>query len=308
MAHRRAKGRPVNGILLLDKPIGLTSNAALQQVKRLFNANKVGHTGSLDPLASGLLPLCFGEATKMSGFLLDANKAYEGKCRLGVRTTTADAEGDVIEEHPVPTLSAQQITQELAKFLGEIEQIPPMHSAIKYKGTPLYKLAHQGIEIERQPRKVHIYELGLVGDVQQDEFSFYLRCSKGTYVRTLAEDIGKAIGCGAYLSGLRRTLVGPFALEHAVTPEDLTQCTAQEGFAALDSLLLPVEAALAQWPAIHLTESSAFYVRQGQPVQVAKAPTTGWVRLFVQNDCFLGVGEILDDGRVAPRRLVDIRA
>jgi tRNA pseudouridine55 synthase len=307
MANRRSKGRPVNGILLLDKSIGLTSNAALQQAKRLFNANKVGHTGSLDPLATGLLPLCFGEATKMSGFLLDANKAYEGKCRLGVRTSTADAEGDVIEQRPVPALTAKQLTQVLAPFLGEIEQIPPMHSAIKHQGIPLYKLAHQGIEIERQPRKVHIYELGLLGDVQQDEFSFYLRCSKGTYVRTLAEDIGKAIGCGAYLSGLRRTQVGPFAIENAVTLDELGQRVAKDGPESLDSLLLPVEAALAQWPAIHLTESSAFYVRQGQPVQVAKAPTTGWVRLFAQNDCFLGVGEILDDGRVAPRRLVDIR-
>lgn len=304
MAVKKNKGRRVNGILLLDKPVGLTSNAALQQAKRYFQASKVGHTGSLDPLASGLLPLCFGEATKFSAYLLDADKGYEGICRLGARTTTADAEGDVIEECPVPPLSEAQLLQVLRRFIGTIEQIPPMHSAIKINGQPLYKLAHQGLEIERQPRQVTIHELTLL-DQKPTEFSFSMRCSKGTYVRTLVEDIGKAIGCGAYLAALRRTQVGPFELGSSITLDAIARLAANQDLASLDQLLLPMEAALSHWPAIQLTENSVFYVLQGQPVQVAKAPTQGWVRLFGQNSQFIGVGEIMDDGRVAPRRLVD---
>lgn len=304
MAQRKNKGRRIHGILLLDKPLHMTSNAALQQVKRHFQANKVGHTGSLDPLASGLLPLCLGEATKFSAYLLDADKSYEGICRLGKRTTTADAEGDVIEELPVPALTQAQLQQVLRQFVGTIEQIPPMHSAIKVQGQPLYKLAHQGIEIERKSREITIHELTLLS-MQPTEFHFHLRCSKGTYVRTLAEDIGRLIGCGAYLGGLRRTQVGPFSLDNAVTLDEIAAKAVAQDFPALDALLLPMEAALSQWPALQLTDNSAYYVRQGQPIQVAKAPTTGWVRLFGQNSQFLGVGEIMDDGRVAPKRLVD---
>lgn len=301
---RKSKGRRVNGILLLDKPVGMTSNAALQQVKRYYQAAKVGHTGSLDPLASGLLPLCLGEATKFSGFLLDADKGYDGVCRLGQRTSTADAEGEIIEERPVPPLDRDAVTAVMQKFTGIIEQIPPMHSAIKVKGQPLYKLAHQGIEIERQPRQVTIHELQLL-ELKLPEFHFTMKCSKGTYVRTLAEDMGRALGCGAYLSALRRTQVGPFCLSRAVTLEHIAKLATQQNLAALDALLLPMEAALDHWPALQLTENSTFYVRQGQPVQVAKAPTAGLVRLFSSGNTFLGVGEILDDGRVAPRRLVD---
>lgn len=304
MAQKKNKGRRVNGILLLDKPVGMTSNAALQQVKRFFQASKVGHTGSLDPLASGLLPLCLGEATKFSGYLLDSDKAYEGTCRLGQRTTTADAEGDVIEEKPVPSLTESLIKDILAKFIGTISQVPPMHSAIKVQGQPLYKLAHQGIEIERQPRQVTIHELNLL-ELGSTDFRFHLKCSKGTYVRTLAEDMGKMLGCGAYLAALRRTQVGPFELHNSVTLQQLAELSDQGNFQAMDGLLLPMETALAHWPAIQLTDNSAYYVRQGQPVQVPRAPTTGWVRLFGQNNHFLGVGEILDDGRVAPRRLID---
>ncbi|MBI3562240.1 MAG: tRNA pseudouridine(55) synthase TruB [Gammaproteobacteria bacterium] len=300
---KKNKGRRVDGILLLDKPLGLTSNAALQQVKRYFQANKVGHTGSLDPLASGLLPLCLGEATKFSGFLLDADKAYTGVCQLGKRTTTADAEGAVIEELPVPDLTPAQLTQVLQQFVGTINQIPPMHSALKVQGQPLYKLAHQGMEVERQPRQVTIHELALVA-YGKTEFQFLLHCSKGTYVRTLAEDIGRVIGCGAYLSGLRRTQVGPFYLGTAITLDHIAT-TSRQGVEALDALLLPMQAALDHWPAVLLTDHSAYYVRQGQPVQVQRTPTSGMVRLFTQDEQFLGVGEILDDGRVAPRRLVD---
>lgn len=306
MSRKKARGRNISGILLLDKAIGITSNTALQKVKRLYQASKAGHTGSLDPLASGLLPLCLGEATKLSSFLLDADKGYEGVCKLGVKTTTADAEGEVIQTRPVPSLSEAQLRATLEKFVGEIEQIPPMHSAIKMQGQPLYKLAHQGIEVERQPRQVTIHSLTLTR-FAGDEFAFELHCSKGTYVRTLAEDIGEALGCGAYLSALRRTVVGPFELSHAVTLEELEQVAADAGLAGLDERLIPMDQALEKWPAVHLSENSTYYVRQGQAVQVAKAPTSGWVRLFASNDHFLGVGQILEDGRVAPKRLVNTR-
>jgi len=306
MSRRKPRGRSVNGILLLDKPVGLTSNTALQKVKRLFQAAKAGHTGSLDPLASGLLPLCLGEATKLSSFLLDADKVYTGVCKLGVKTSTADAEGEVIATRPVPVLDEAQLRAVLDKFLGDIEQIPPMHSAIKMQGQPLYKLAHQGIEVERQPRPVTIHRLHLTR-LEADEFAFELHCSKGTYVRTLVEDIGEILGCGAHLSALRRTGVGPFDIAHSVSLEGLEQTAAASGLAGLDALLIPMDQALDTWPAVHLSENSAYYVRQGQPVQVAKAPTSGWVRLFADKDHFLGVGQILEDGRVAPKRLVNTR-
>lgn len=306
MGRRKSRGRNVNGILLLDKAIGITSNTALQKVKRLYQANKAGHTGSLDPLASGLLPLCLGEATKLSSFLLDADKAYEGVCKLGIKTSTADAEGEVIQTHPVPPLTEAQLGETLEQFIGEIEQIPPMHSAIKQHGQPLYKLAHQGIEVERQPRRVCIQSLRLIR-FAGDEFAFELHCSKGTYVRTLVEDIGERLGCGAHLSALRRTQVGPFVLNQAVTLETLEKTFTESGLTGLDGLLIPMEQALEKWPIVQLSENSAYYVRQGQAVQVAKAPTSGWVRLFANNDHFLGVGQILEDGRVAPRRLVNTR-
>ena len=302
MARRRSHGRDVSGIVLLDKPVGMTSNAALQQVKRLFNANKAGHTGSLDPLASGLLPICLGEATKVSGFLLDADKAYLGTCKLGVRTTTADAEGEVIEQGPVGDLSIAQVEEVLKQFKGPIEQIPPMHSAIKQNGQPLYKLAHQGKTVERKPRAVEIYTLDVLR-LEGDELDISMHCSKGTYVRTLAEDVGQALGCGAHLSALRRTLVGPFDIEQAVTLVQLQERAAQD-FAALDEVMLPIDYALRDWPEVSLSEDSAYYLCRGQAIQVPQAPTSGWVRLS-SGERFLGVGEILEDGRVAPRRLVN---
>ncbi len=301
MARRRAHGRDINGIVLLDKPLGITSNRALQKVKRLFNANKAGHTGSLDPLASGLLPICLGEATKISSYLLDADKAYTGTCKLGVHTTTADAEGEIIEQKPVGELTEKQVNTVLEKFTGILEQIPPMHSAIKQGGQPLYKLAHQGIVVERQPRIIHIYELSMTR-LEGDELDIAMRCSKGTYVRTLAEDIGRELDCGAHLNALRRSKVGPFSLEKAVTM-DILEALAEEGFEAMDQHILPIELALVDWPEISVTENSAFYLNRGQPIQVAKAPTSGLVRLSA-NQRFIGIGEILDDGRVAPRRLL----
>ncbi len=305
MGRKRQRGRNVNGILLLDKSVGMSSNAALQEVKKLFYAKKAGHTGSLDPLASGLLPLCLGEATKLSSFLLDSDKVYEGVCQLGKKTSTGDAEGDVIQERPVPEFDEATIKKVFSQFMGDIEQIPPMHSAIKQNGQPLYKLAHQGIVVEREPRQVHIYELDYLSH-DEKSFRFRLRCSKGTYVRTLVEDMGEVMGCGAHLTDLRRTQVGPFDLEHAVTPEVIAHVAADGGYEELDKLMIPMDQALENWPAVRLSENSTYYVRQGQPVQVAKAPTSGWVRLFANNDNFIGVGQIMDDGRVAPKRLVNV--
>lgn len=294
--------RRVNGILLLDKPVGLTSNSALQEVKKLFAARKAGHTGSLDPLATGLLPLCFGEATKVSGFLLDADKHYQVTCKFGEQTTTGDAEGEVIKQRPLGGLNEQQLLKALEGFRGDIEQIPPMYSALKHKGERLYKLARQGVEVEREARQVTIFELELVS-FKSPVAELRVHCSKGTYVRTLVEDIGELLGCGAHVIGLRRNGVGPFDDTNMIDMEGL-QAVAAEGQHALDKLLLPMESGLTQWPDVRLTGDAAFYLRQGQPVLVPKAPTTGWVRLYEGESRFLGMGEILDDGRVAPRRLM----
>jgi tRNA pseudouridine55 synthase len=301
MGRRRRSGRNVQGILLLDKPVGMTSNAALQRAKRLFQAQKAGHTGSLDPLADGLLPVCFGAATKVSAFLLDADKRYWVRIKLGVTTTTADAEGEVVATRPVTGIGEADLERVLQQFEGEIEQIPPMYSALKHKGERLYKLAREGVEVEREPRRITIYSLKLLG-CDLPEFELEVHCSKGTYVRVLAEDIGAALGCGAHVTALRRTGVGPYREEGMVTMEALER-DAAEGPQALDVLLLPTESAMGQWPEVRLSPDSSFYLRQGQPVLVPNAPVEGWVRLY-DADGFIGVGEILDDGRVAPRRLM----
>ncbi len=302
MARRRNRGRNVDGILLLDKPIGLTSNRALQQVKRLFNANKAGHTGSLDPLATGMLPICLGEATKVSGFLLEADKRYRAVCRLGVRTDSADADGEVIETRPVPQLTRERVIEVLEGFLGAQMQTPPMHSAIKQQGVPLYKLAHQGIEVARKAREVTIHGIELLR-LDGDELTIDVRCSKGTYIRTLAEDIGEALGCGAHISALRRTGVGGLEMASVVDFETLEALAAQ-GAEALDALLVPAGDALPEWPAVRLSEDASFYLRQGQPVFVPQLKDRGWVRLYRGDEEFLGLGTVLDDGRVAPKRLL----
>jgi len=299
---RQRKGRDINGILLLDKPVGLTSNAALQAVKRYYKAAKAGHTGNLDPAASGLLPICLGEATKISGYLLDSDKCYLGTAKLGVRTRSADADGEVIETRPVPEFNQADLERVRQPFLGEIDQVPPMHSALKVNGVPLYKLAHQGKEIERQARQVTIYHLGLRAR-QADELELDVHCSKGTYIRTLAEDIGEALGCGAHLNALRRTRSGPFSLQQAISLDELAD-VAEDSLEALDALLLPIQQALVDWPRIRLSEDSAYYLQQGQPVQVPHAPSQGWVQLEREDGLFLGIGQIMDDGRVAPRRLI----
>lgn len=302
MGGRKRKGRLINGILLIDKPVGLSSNDTLQRVKRLYQARKAGHTGSLDRLASGLLPVCLGEATKLSGFLLNADKRYRAQFRLGIKTSTGDAEGEVVESRPVPTLSETELEQALANFRGEIQQIPPMHSAIKHQGQRLYKLAHQGITVERKPRQVTIHEYTLLG-LEADLLEVEIFCSKGTYVRMLAEDLGELLGCGASVQSLRRTASGPFSGEQMLDLATLAQ-VAVKGLDELDGLLHPMESALGHWPQVHLPEGVAFYLRAGQPVLVPHSPTEGWVCIMGEHERFLGVGEVLDDGRIAPRRLI----
>lgn len=298
---RKARGRVVNGILVLDKPVGMGSNEVLQRVKRLYRARKAGHTGSLDRLASGLLPICFGEATKLSGYLLNADKHYVATFQLGVTTTTGDAEGEVVVRRPVPEFAASTIDRAVARFRGEIEQIPPMHSALKHKGKRLYQLAHEGIVVERQPRRLTIHRFDVLR-VDGERIEVEVLCSKGTYIRTLAEDLGEVLGCGASVAALRRVGAGPFEAGDMIelaTVESL----ADAGRDALDAVLRPMEAAVSQWPGVRLPEGVAFYLRKGQPVLVPHSPTEGWVRIHSEGAGFIGVGEVLDDGRIAPRRL-----
>ena len=303
MVRYRKHQRDVQGIVLLDKPAGLTSNEALQAVKHLFQARKAGHTGSLDPLASGLLPICLGEGTKMSGFLLDADKHYRVTCRLGVRTATGDAEGEILETRAVEGLSRRAVERALHRFTGPIEQVPPMYSAVKHQGQRLYRLARQGVSVERQPRSVTIHALSLL-HYESDALEIDVRCSKGTYVRTLVEDIGEFLGCGAHVTALRRLGVGPYDDSRTVSLDRL-RGLAQEGLERLDGVLLPIESALVHWPGVRLSDDAAYYLRKGQAVQVPHAPPRGWVRLYLAGERFLGMGQILDDGRVAPRRLIN---
>lgn len=303
---RRSRGRPLNGFLVIDKPVGMSSNHVVQKVKRLLGAQKVGHTGSLDPLATGVLPLCLGEATKFSQYLLDSDKHYWTRIQLGTTTTTGDSDGEVIATSPTDRLTLQQIEAVVAQFSGRMQQIPSMYSAIKHQGQPLYKLARAGVEIERKPRDITIHSnrlLSIEGGFLEVEF----KCSKGTYIRTIAEDIGQRLGCGAHVVALRRLGAGPFSESDVVSFETLEDaCTSSAG----ESLLRPISSAVENWPEVRLNESLVWYLRQGQPVMVPHAPTAGWVRLELQRDssstAFVGVGEILDDGRVAPRRLVSV--
>jgi tRNA pseudouridine55 synthase len=303
---RRRKGRPIDGILVLDKPLGVSSNRALQTAKHLYFAAKAGHTGSLDPLATGVLPLCFGEATKFSSFLLDADKGYTSTFVLGVQTATCDAEGEVLAVKSAAHVTAAQVEQALIPLRGEIEQVPPMYSALKHKGQPLYKLARAGQEVERAARPVTIHELELLAfrEGEHPEVDVRIGCSKGTYVRTLAEDLGQALGCGAHVSALHRTRSGPFTEADMVSMTTLEALKQQEAVGEMDGLLLPLDSALGALPIVELSESGGFYIRQGQPVMVPNLPCSGMVRVELESGEFLGIGEILDDGRVAPRRLV----
>ena len=302
MAQVKRIRRQVHGVLVLDKPRGFSSNAALQKVRWLLNAEKAGHTGSLDPLATGVLPLCFGEATKFSQYLLDADKGYSTVAQLGITTTTGDAEGEVLERRAVAVDEAA-IQAALPAFRGEIEQIPPMYSALKRDGQPLYKLARAGEVVEREARSVTIARLELLA-LQEDRATLEVACSKGTYVRTLVEDLGARLGCGAHVAELRRTQAGPFGLAQAISLEELEAAHAEGGSAALDRFLLPVDSGLEHWPLVQLTQHSAYYWLHGQPVRAANAPKFGLMRVQDDQGRFIGIGEIDDEGQVAPRRLI----
>ncbi len=303
---RQRRGRPVDGILILDKPVGLSSNRALQNVKHLYAAAKAGHTGSLDPLATGVLPLCFGEATKFSQYLLDADKAYESTFVLGTITNSGDAEGKVLEERDTSGITQADVVAALKAFEGEIQQVPSMFSAIKQNGQPLYKLARQGLEVERKSRSVVIKALQMRAfrPGVKPEVDIFLECTKGTYVRSLAEDLGNSLGCGAFVSALRRTRAGSFEIGDSITLSALESLKTNGEIEQMDQLLLPADAALDALPLVRLSESGGFYMRQGQPVMVPNAPCDGIVRVALETGEFLGVAEILDDGRVAPRRLI----
>lgn len=291
----------MDGVLLLDKPLGLSSNQALQQAKRLFQAAKAGHTGSLDPLASGLLPICFGEATKFSHFLLDADKSYRAILKLGIITTTGDAEGEVLATAEVK-VSARALNAALARFTGEIQQVPPMYSALKHQGKALYEYARAGVDIERASRAVTIHSI-VLERFAQDQVQILVTCSKGTYIRTLAEDIGQALGCGAHLIGLRRLGTAHFELAEALTLEQLEAMPVE----VREASLLPVDAAINDLPMVNLDADSAYYLRQGQSVWKSGLNLSGLLRLYADG-VFLGTGEQAVDGKVAPKRLVVTKA
>ncbi|MFS0825884.1 tRNA pseudouridine(55) synthase TruB [Pseudomonas phoenicis] len=302
MAQVKRIRRNVSGIILLDKPLGFTSNAALQKVRWLLNAEKAGHTGSLDPLATGVLPLCFGEATKFSQYLLDSDKGYETVMQLGQTTNTGDAEGEVLQTREV-TVGRVDIEAALPAFRGPISQIPPMYSALKRDGQPLYKLARAGEVVEREPRSVTITRLELL-ESEGSRARLSVGCTKGTYIRTLVEDLGEALGCGAYVAELRRTHAGPFELAQTVTLEALEQAHAEGGNEALDRFLMPSDSGLLHWPLVCLSANSAFYWLHGQPVRAPESPQFGMVRVQDDSGRFLGIGEVSEDGRIAPRRLI----
>ncbi|MDT8398852.1 MAG: tRNA pseudouridine(55) synthase TruB [Pseudomonadales bacterium] len=298
---RRLKGRQVSGIILLDKAGGESSNASLQKVKRLLDAAKAGHTGSLDPLATGVLPLCFGEATKISQFLLDSDKIYRTRIRLGVKTDSGDAEGQVLETREPVRVSREEIQKALQHFVGPITQVPPMYSALKHQGVPLYKLARAGKTVVREERRVNVYSIKLLEFIGP-EVELEIACSKGTYIRTIADDLGDVLGTGGHVIALRRIKAGPFSQDLALRYEELQARFEAGGMAALDAVLIPGEDAIQELPEVRLPAVTSAFVRQGQAVMVRHLPTSGLVRLYDQ-DGFFGIGTILDDGRLAPRRL-----
>ena len=297
---KRKSGLNVHGIILLDKRLGVSSNKALQEVRRLFNANKAGHTGSLDPLATGLLPLCFGEATKVSALMLDDDKRYQVTMKLGVMTDTGDAEGQVIETKPVPELSIDQIQCSLEKFIGLQAQVPPMYSALKLNGKKLYELAREGITVERAPRQITIYELHLL-EATFDTLTLDVACSKGTYIRSLAEDIGHDLGCGATVTALRRTQAGQFLLANAKTIEQLSNMASDE----LHANLIACDKPLEKLPAVHLSEQQAKAISFGQDIEIESQKSESDYRLYAEG-LFLGLGEYGINGKLHPKKLFNL--
>jgi tRNA pseudouridine55 synthase len=301
MQFKRIK-RNISGVLLLDKPLGFSSNQALQKVKWLFQAAKAGHTGTLDPLATGLLPICLGEATKFAQYVTDADKTYIATMKLGATTTTGDAEGEVLTTASV-NVNQAQFEAACQQFLGEIAQVPPMYSALKHEGKALYEYARSGVDIERQARIIQISHIQ-VNYFEVDVAKITVTCSKGTYIRTLAEDIGAVLGCGAHLIGLRRTETAGYLLPHAVTIEQLEALTIE----GRDALLLPVDSAIKHAPKVELNHDAAFFLMQGQAVwQSGKIPQ-GDLRLYDEKNQFLGLGFVQDDGKIAPKRLIQIKS
>lgn len=296
---KRKSGQDVHGIILLDKRIGVSSNQALQEIRRLLNANKAGHTGALDPLATGLLPLCFGEATKVSAMMLDDDKRYTVTLRLGVMTDTGDSEGKIVAEMPLPEFDETLLRQCLQQFLGAIEQVPPMYSALKHQGKKLYELAREGITIEREPRKITIYQLELL-DFDQEQITLDVHCSKGTYIRSLAEDLGQALGSCATVTALRRTAAGMFAIGQAHTREQLQAMDSQQ----LAEIMIAVDAPLAGIPAIDLSADQALRIQQGQQIHT-EHKLGGKVRIYCQRS-FLGLGESLLDGKLVPKKIFNL--
>ena len=310
MARKRTRGRSVNGVFLLDKPFGLSSNHALQRVRRLFDANKAGHTGSLDPLATGVLPICLGEATKFSQFLLDAEKGYRSTFSLGLRTESGDVDGGEVSRIDASNITLAQIEQAVETFRGDIQQVPSMYSALKHNGQPLYKLARQGIEVERAPRSITIYDYKIL-DFRPGviaELDVEVRCSKGTYIRSLADDLGQMLGCGAHVSALHRTLAGPFHESETLTLSALEEMRESGEPEQLDHLLKPMDIAVADRMAVELSETVAAYFQLGQEVMSGEAFRNGQegdiVRVFREGGAFLGVATVTDDGKIAPKRLV----
>ena len=299
MQTKRIK-RAVHGVLLLDKPHGYSSNQALQKVKWLYQAQKAGHTGTLDPLATGVLPICLGEATKFAQHLTDENKTYVATVKFGVTTTTGDKEGDILQVVAC-NVQSKDIEEILPVLTGEITQIPPMYSALKVEGKPLYAYAREGIELERKPRQVTIYAMQLL-DCQDNIANIEVTCSKGTYIRTLAEDIGKALNVGAHLIDLRRTATATYQIVHTVTLEGLEAMTME----ARDALLMPVDTAISALPKVELHPDAAYYFKQGNPVWLPGLIPDGDVRVYSEAGLFLGLGVQLANGRVAPKRVVNL--
>jgi tRNA pseudouridine55 synthase len=306
---KRRKGRPINGILLLDKPLEISSNSALQKVKRIYFAQKAGHTGALDPLATGMLPVCLGEGTKFSQFLLDTDKTYQVTAKLGVRTTTSDADGDIVSNKPVD-VNEEQLLVALDTFRGQTSQVPSMYSALKYQGQPLYKYAREGIEVPREARDINVYQLDLLR-FEGDEVDLEIHVSKGTYIRTIVDDLGEVLGCGAHVSMLRRVSVGSYPRDKMVTIdtlEALLEKAKKDNVSPseyLDPLLVPMNTALEGMPKVIVDEHSVLYLRNGNPVQASNVPPEGYVQVYVdQTDEFLGVGKIDDNGLVAPKRII----
>lgn len=309
MSRPRRRGRDIHGVLLLDKPQGLSSNDALQKVKRLYNANRAGHTGALDPLATGMLPICLGEATKFSQYLLDSDKRYRVIAKLGQRTDTSDADGIVVQERPI-SFSSEQLAAALESFRGDTEQVPSMYSALKHQGKPLYEYARAGIEVEREARPITVYELLFIRH-EGDELELEVHCSKGTYIRTIVDDLGEKLGCGAHVIFLRRLAVSKYPIERMVTLEQLNELVEQahrqerEPAEMLDPLLMPMDSPASDFPLVNLLPEVAVYFKNGNPVRVAGVQAEGLVRVTEgEEKKFIGMGEIDGEGRVAPRRLV----